>query len=77
LLLMKVKLLWRILKEISLEAAPEIINNRTLVPVRAISDAFGYGISWDGERRLVEVNTKVSIILKEDFEWDVQAKHLK
>jgi len=44
-------------KKISLEAAPEIINNRTLVPVRAISDAFGYGISWDGERRLVEVNT--------------------
>jgi len=44
-------------KKISLEAAPEIINNRTLVPVRAISDAFGYSISWDGERRLVEVNT--------------------
>ncbi len=43
--------------EITLNAAPEIINNRTLVPARAVSDAFGYDIDWDGERRLVEITT--------------------
>ena len=43
--------------EITLNAAPEIINNRTLVPARAVSDAFGYDIEWDGERRLVEITT--------------------
>ncbi len=44
-------------KEIFLEAAPEIINNRTLVPVRAVSDVFGYDISWDGEKRVVRIKT--------------------
>ena len=43
--------------KISLDAAPQVINNRTLVPVRAISDAFGYDISWDEERRLVEIKS--------------------
>ena len=42
-------------EEIILEAPPEIINNRTLVPLRAISDAFGYDISWNAERRLAEI----------------------
>ena len=45
-------------KEITLEAAPEIINNRTLVPARAVSDMFGYNISWNGEKRVVSIRTK-------------------
>lgn len=38
-----------------IEAPPVIEDGRTLVPVRAISDAFGIGIGWD------EVERKVSL----------------
>lgn len=34
---------------IMLDTAPEIINNRTMVPIRAIAEASGYEINWDGE----------------------------
>ncbi len=36
-------------EKFKLEAAPEIINNRTLVPVRALAEAFECEVSWNGE----------------------------
>ena len=36
-----------------LDSPPVIVNSRTLVPVRAISDALGVEVNWDGETRTV------------------------
>lgn len=52
----------------TLEASPFINENgRTMVPIRAISDAFGAEISWNGETREVLVkNSEKEIILTID-----------
>ncbi len=38
---------------ISLDVPAKIINGRTLVPVRFISDCFGVKVDWDGNARRV------------------------
>jgi len=38
-----------------LEAAPIILNNRTLVPVRAIAESFGNEVSWNEAEMRVDV----------------------
>ncbi len=43
-------------KEIKLDVPAKLVNNRTLVPVRVISESFGYKVNWD------EKNLKVSIV---------------
>ena len=42
---------------ITLDAAAEITNNRTMVPVRAISEAFGCTVNWDNETRCVNITS--------------------
>lgn len=42
-------------KDITLDVAPYINSGRTLVPVRAVSEALGALVSWDGDARLVTV----------------------
>lgn len=42
---------------VTLDAAPVVINGRTLVPIRFISETLGYSISWDGSSRTVYVMT--------------------
>lgn len=39
-----------------LDAAPVIVDGRTLVPVRAISEASGYNVEWDGYSRTVRIS---------------------
>ena len=38
---------------VSLDAAAVIVNSRTLVPLRAVSEAFGCKVDWDGDTRTV------------------------
>ncbi len=40
-----------------LDVPAMIINDRTLVPVRVISEAFGCDVSWDGENRRVNIES--------------------
>lgn len=40
-------------ERVTLDTAPEIINDRTMVPIRAIAEAGGCKVSWDGENREV------------------------
>lgn len=42
--------------EFTIDVAPQIINDRTCLPLRAAAEAFGANVNWDGEKRLVEVN---------------------
>ncbi len=41
---------------VSLDAPPVIINNRTLVPLRFISESFGANVEWDPVLRIVDVS---------------------
>ena len=42
----------------ALDVAAKIENDRTLVPVRAVSEAMDADVSWDGETNTAEVTTK-------------------
>jgi flagellum-specific peptidoglycan hydrolase FlgJ len=40
-----------------IDVAPQIINDRTYVPLRFVSNALGIGIAWDGDSRTVYVDS--------------------
>ncbi|MCD8237897.1 MAG: hypothetical protein LUC92_00970 [Clostridiales bacterium] len=41
---------------VQLDTAPTIINGRTLVPARAVAEAFGCSVSWDSVTKTVIIN---------------------
>jgi len=41
----------------ALEAAPCIVNSRTLVPVRAVAEAFDADVAWNGDERKVTITS--------------------
>lgn len=41
-----------------LETAPVIVNNRTLIPLRAISENMAADVDWDGENHIVNIHSK-------------------
>lgn len=43
-------------QSIALDVPPQAIAGRTMVPVRAIADAFDYNVYWDSANRVVEIN---------------------
>lgn len=45
-------------KEVELDVPPQIMNDRTMVPLRAISEAIGADVQWDGENYSVVITTK-------------------
>ncbi|CAN7654896.1 stalk domain-containing protein [Paenibacillus sp. LjRoot153] len=45
-------------KQIILNQAPVIIQDKTMVPVRFISESFGAKVSWDGNTNTVLINTQ-------------------
>jgi len=54
-------------KNVSLDQAPVVINGRTMVPIRFISEAFGAKVDWDGTTRAVTINLLGNtIVLKID-----------
>lgn len=44
-------------KYIALEVAPAIRNNRTYVPLRFVSEAFGHSVDWNNDKRAVIIKT--------------------
>ncbi len=42
---------------IQLEQPADIINNRTMLPVRAISEAMDFAVTWDGHHSLILIST--------------------
>ncbi len=43
--------------EKTLDVPAQIVNSRTLVPVRAVSESFGCEVEWDGDTRTVVINS--------------------
>lgn len=44
-------------KSVSLLAAPKIIGNSTMIPVRFISEQFGMKVKWDGNSKLITITS--------------------
>ncbi|WP_422485395.1 stalk domain-containing protein [Gudongella sp. DL1XJH-153] len=44
-------------ESITLDVPPRIVNGRTLVPVRFISESFGADVKWDGINKIVAIAT--------------------
>lgn len=40
----------------TLEAPPQIMNDRTMLPLRAVAEAFGKAVSWDQTGRLIVIS---------------------
>ncbi len=47
-------------KEIKPDVAPQIVGNRTMVPVRWIAEALGAEVEWDADTKTVIITTKTS-----------------
>ena len=43
-------------KEIELSAPPIIVDDRAMVPIRAVSEAFGIEVGWNDALREVDIN---------------------
>ena len=43
-----------------LDVPASLVNNRTMVPLRAVSQALGYDVEWDGEKYRVDIKTQVT-----------------
>ncbi|NLD46282.1 MAG: copper amine oxidase N-terminal domain-containing protein [Clostridiaceae bacterium] len=46
------------IKSVAMDSKPVIKNDRTFVPYRAISEAFGYEVYWNADEYKVNINTK-------------------
>ena len=42
-------------KQVVTDVAPAVVNNRTLVPVRAIAESFGSKVGWIAESKTVTI----------------------
>lgn len=49
-------------KNITLDSAPKIINGRTMVPLRFISDAFDLDVKWISDESKVKIDIKPAIL---------------
>ncbi len=45
-------------KEVTLEVAPQIMNDRTMIPLRAVGEALGAQVSWDQENYVATITSK-------------------
>jgi hypothetical protein len=46
-------------KIVTLDAPPQILNGRTMVPIRFISEAFGASVDWDNATRTVTITLSI------------------
>lgn len=50
--------------DFKLEVPAQIINDRTMIPLRAVSEAFDSEVSWDGEAYAVNITTSAPMLLE-------------
>ena len=49
------------IRNVGLDVPAQIMNNRTMVPLRAISEATGFQVDWDGVNRIADIRTDVEV----------------
>lgn len=54
-IMVKMNLLEETAEQIELDAAPQIVDERTLVPVRAVAEALDAEVGWDADTRTVTI----------------------
>lgn len=52
---------------VTLDVPAQIMNDRTMVPLRAISEAFDSNVEWDGNAYIVDITTKDATAPAEDI----------
>ncbi len=57
-----------VVSDMAIDVPASIINSRTMVPIRFLSETFGYGVEWDAETKTVNVTAK-----KAELEDDVES----
>lgn len=50
-------------KRMELEAVPMLVNNRTLIPVRDVTENFGFDVEWDGSVQSITLTKDDKIIV--------------
>lgn len=45
-------------ENVSLDSAPVVINDRTMVPIRFVAENFGFNVAWDGDTQNVTITGK-------------------
>lgn len=45
-------------QELPIDAPAVIVNSRTMIPLRALSECFGYNVEWDNKTKTVSINMK-------------------
>lgn len=56
-------------KAVNLDVPAVIISDRTMVPVRFVSETFKYRVEWDGEERRVSIDKEKALEI-EDIEYE-------
>ncbi len=51
-------------KEFTLEVPAQILNDRTMIPLRAVSEAFGADVRWDNDAYCVTITSGPPILLE-------------
>ena len=51
--------------EINLDVAPEIINDRTMIPLRAVTESFGAEVAWDADTKTVTITDEAAKLTNE------------
>lgn len=54
---------------INLGVAPQIINGRTLVPVRAVAESFNATVDWDSENSTVKINQQITTANENEIKY--------
>lgn len=56
-------------QQISLDVPAKIINGRTLVPLRFVSEAMGCQVDWDGDTETITINASSNTTQSEFVKW--------
>lgn len=53
-------------KSVALDVAPEILNDRTFIPLRFFAENLGMGVAWDGDTRTVTIDSRRGTVASRD-----------
>ncbi len=60
--------------EITLDVAPEIISDRTMIPLRAVTEAFGAKVEWDADTKTVTITDETDKVLVDTAKLENEVK---